>query len=268
MCRRLGGDPGAAVRFRPEILLFPQESCRYAALTPTPWRCRMAKDTGVPRFHPSVSVICVHRTPFRGGIRVRMCEPELRITAIITVKITVKFTVKHGTESGHWRETEVMSLQRQRDGRCATAAPRRWSLLYRGLYRGVYRELNRGLAAMLAGASLLGLLAIAGCQGGTTRSDLGMQSQRYRATPAQHARSQVQWLRSKGDQLTPQQLHLLQQIPWNASSDVEEARRRMLERGGEEGDREPEFVRQRILGRPRVMDAAREAAQQEEDDSQ
>ena len=219
----------------------------------------MAKDTGVPRFHPSVSVICVHRTPFRGGIRMRMCEPELRITA------------KNGPESGHWRETEVKSLQRQRDDRCATAAPRRWSLvhreLHRGLHRGLHRELNRGLAVMLAGASLLGLLAISGCQGGTTRSDSGMRSQHYRATPAQHARSQVQWLRSRGGELTPEQLHLLQQIPWNSSSDVEEARRRMLERGGEEGDREPEFVRQRILGRPRVMDAAREAAQQEEDDS-
>ena len=172
-----------------------------------------------------------------------MGEPEQRMTA------------KIGPESGHWRETEVKSLHRQREDRRGTPAPNRQS------------PLHQGLAVMLAGASLLGLLGIAGCQGGAARSYQGVQTQRYKTTPAQHARSQVQWLRARGGELTPEQLHLLQQIPWNAGSDVEEARRRLLERGGEEGDREPEFVRQRVLGRPRVMEAAREAAQEDEDDS-
>jgi hypothetical protein len=75
----------------------------------------------------------------------------------------------------------------------------------------------------------------------------------------------LQWLRARGGDLTPEQLHLLQQIPWNSGFEVDLARQRLLERGNLYRDGTEEFQRHRVLGRPRVMDAAREALQQESD---
>ena len=77
-------------------------------------------------------------------------------------------------------------------------------------------------------------------------------------SPAQHARAQVQWLRARSGQLSDQQLYLLQQIPWNSGSAVDQARQRMLERGRDGALVEKEYGRQRVLGRPRVMDSARD----------
>ncbi len=77
-------------------------------------------------------------------------------------------------------------------------------------------------------------------------------------SPAQHARAQVQWLRAHSGQLSDQQLYLLQQIPWNSGSTVDQARQQMLERGRDGASIEQEYGRQRILGRPRVMDSARD----------
>jgi hypothetical protein len=68
----------------------------------------------------------------------------------------------------------------------------------------------------------------------------------------------VQWLRARSGQLSDQQLYLLQQIPWNSGSAVDQARQRMLERGRDRASVEKEYGRQRILGRPRVMDTARD----------
>ncbi|MDE0961160.1 MAG: hypothetical protein OSB09_10295 [Planctomycetota bacterium] len=89
--------------------------------------------------------------------------------------------------------------------------------------------------------------AIRAAQGGT------------RVSPAQHARDQVQWLRSRSGQLSDQQLYLLQQIPWNSGSQVDLARQRMLERGRTGRQNEEQYGRHRVLGRPRVMDSARDA---------
>ena len=120
--------------------------------------------------------------------------------------------------------------------------------------------------SLACGVTLL-LLPIftSGCAGGRQQSTYRAAPQPNGSTPAQHARSQLQWLRARGGDLTPEQLHLLQQIPWNSGFEVDLARQRLLERGNLYRDGTEEFQRHRVLGRPRVMDAAREALQQESD---
>lgn len=112
---------------------------------------------------------------------------------------------------------------------------------------------------------ILPLLA-SGCAGARQQSYHRAAPQPNGNTPAQHARAQVQWLRTRGGDLTPEQLHLIQQIPWNAGSEMDLTRQRMLERGNSSRDGSEEFQRHRVLGRPRVMDAARDALQREETD--
>ncbi|MGE4603004.1 MAG: hypothetical protein AAEJ65_08880 [Planctomycetota bacterium] len=92
---------------------------------------------------------------------------------------------------------------------------------------------------------------------------LGCAGNGQRATstwisPAQHAVSQVNWMKARAGQLTPEQVYLLQQLPWRADGATDGDRQKMfdLDRAGQApGHR---FGRQRVLGRPRVMDAARE----------
>ena len=91
-----------------------------------------------------------------------------------------------------------------------------------------------------------------GCAGNGQRATSSWTS------PAQHAVAQVNWMKSRAGQLTPEQVYLLQQLPWRADGTTDRDRQKMFDLAHDGQAPVNRIRRQRVLGRPRVMDAARE----------
>ena len=82
-------------------------------------------------------------------------------------------------------------------------------------------------------------------------------------SPAQHAVSQVQWLKSRAGQLTPEELQLLQQVPWRGAGNGDLDRQKIFDLTQDGKAPVNRITQRRVLGRPRVMDAARKVLRAE-----
>ena len=108
--------------------------------------------------------------------------------------------------------------------------------------------------SIFAGSILLIAVSamLSGCAGNDRRGTSGW------TTPAQHATSQVQWLKSRAGQLTPEELYLLQRVPWRSDGTADGDRQKIFDLARDGEAPVNRFTRQRVLGRPRVMDVALE----------
>ena len=254
------------------------QTTRYAALTAHLRRCRMGPDpvspgsTRNPR-RPS------RRYPTGGGgfpkesIPRTVVSPVRRYLGVPVVLVTVDLCGWSGWIPAREPSLVILLVKWIHSLMRVTAWPYSFSKAS-GTPAGV-KPVRRERKRTISGAITLLLFAIlahgvVGCSASSDRSvssfassraSSGVTSGSSRAahiSPAQHARAQVQWLRARSGQLSDQQLYLLQQIPWNSGSAVDQARQRMLQRGRDGASVEQEYGSQRILGRPRVMDSARD----------
>lgn len=127
---------------------------------------------------------------------------------------------------------------------------RRSSALAGSSPRWIKKSVATGMRFLLL--CLLGVGFLPGCAGDSQRTA------RSWTTPAQHAASQVQWLRARAGNLTPAELQLLKQVPWRADGSIDGDRQRLFDLTQDSDTSIDRSTRRRVLGRPRVMDAAQQ----------
>lgn len=135
-------------------------------------------------------------------------------------------------------------------------------MLRRGFLRGVHLSVFLLLS--------LPLLSIFGCTqtGGPSQSASWGRTSTW--TPVDHARSQLDWIRTSSGNMSEEELFHAMNTPWNGSRLTPAQRQEWIRNQLVEDSKETGFSEvsgNRVLGRPGAMDSARQRWQKEQEEN-